>query len=283
MSITASFEASMGPGTVALTDREFASLSELLRDTCGIDLHEGKEGLVRTRLARRLQTLGLTSYGGYLDYVRSGGSGGELTEMVDSLTTNKTFFFREARHFDYLRTQVVPELIAERRPLRFWSAGCSSGDEPYTLAMVLRHALPEAVWREVRILATDISARILAQAREGVYAAEALHDVPEPMRKSCFTRLSSGPLERYRLGDDLRAPVRLARLNLMEAWPMKGPFEVIFCRNVMIYFDKPTRERLVGRFWQLLQPGGHLFVGHSESLSSLSHPFEYVQPAVYRR
>jgi chemotaxis protein methyltransferase CheR len=260
----------------ALSAAHFREISGIVYDVAGIQLPPGKEGLVRSRLAKRLRARGLASYGEYLDLVRRPG-GDELAEMVDALTTNKTDFFREPAHFDFLRARVLPRLGPG--PLRVWSAGCSTGEEPYTLAVVLRDALPDLARRDVKILATDISRRVLAQAKAGVYGDQAIEGVPPEPRRRHFAR---GP-EGWAASDALRALITFAPLNLMGAWPMRGPFQAIFCRNVMIYFDRPTQQTLVQRFHDLLAPGGYLFVGHSESLSALSHGFTYVQPAVYRR
>jgi chemotaxis protein methyltransferase CheR len=249
----------------------------------GIKLGPGKEGLVRGRLAKRVRAVGLDSFAEYLRLVESDAGRAELAEMVDALTTNKTNFFRESAHFDFLGGTVLPALAAAGGPARIWSAGCSSGEEPYTLAMVAceRLAHPERV--PVRILATDLSARVLARARAGVYTAEQLDGVPHAALEKYFERApETGPSAR-RIGARARGLVKFGRLNLMGAWPMRGPFEAILCRNVMIYFDKETQERLVNRYHELLAPGGYLFVGHSESLTGLRHPFAYVQPAVYRK
>jgi chemotaxis protein methyltransferase CheR len=237
--------------------------------------------LVKGRLLKRLHALGLDSFDDYLAYVEGDTSGQELATMIDVLTTNKTSFFREPQHFTYLRQRLIPQLQQLRRPIRFWSAGCSSGEEPYSLAIVLREALPDIDQRDVRILATDISTRILAVARQAVYEQEKLSEIPAPLLYKYFTLVRCEPIPAYRLKETVRALVRLARLNLMQQWPMRGPFDVIFCRNVMIYFDRQTQEWLVQRFWELLRPGGHLFIGHSESLSSVVHSFRYVQPAIY--
>jgi chemotaxis protein methyltransferase CheR len=263
-----------------LATSEFNAISALVYRIAGINLQEGKEGLVKTRLARRVQALGL-SFAQYVEHVQSESGRDELVSMIDALTTNKTSFFRESQHFDFLPRSVLPGLAAAGGPLRFWSAGCSSGEEPYTLAMVLHEFDPALARRDLRILATDISHRILERARSGVYEASQLTDLPRS-----FAGKYLQPTDRpgsVRVSDGLRQLVSFARLNLMDPWPMKGPFQVIFCRNVMIYFDAPTQERLVRRFHDMLVPGGHLFVGHSESLTSLSHPFRYVQPAVYVR
>lgn len=261
--------------TLDLNDRQFDRISTITYRVSGLVLQAGKQGLVQSRLARRVRELGLPGFDAYLDQVEGDRDGRELMQMVDLLTTNKTAFFRELPHFDYLRDRVLPNLLGAR--LRIWSAACSSGEEPYTIAMVLRETLPGLERMDARILATDISARVLAKARQGVYVKDVVDDVPPALVRRYFTASPPG----YRVADSLRSLVTFGRLNLMGDWPMRGPFDVIFCRNVMIYFDKPTQERLVDRFWELLPAGGQLLVGHSESLSPLSHRFTYVQPAVY--
>jgi chemotaxis protein methyltransferase CheR len=259
-----------------LSAEQFREISRTVHEVAGILLPKGKEGLVRSRLAKRLRAVGVATYDEYLDHVRAR-DGGELAQMVDALTTNKTNFFREPAHFDFLRHRVLPTLAGG--PLRFWSAGCSTGEEPYTLGMVLRDALPDLARRDVKILATDISRRVLTQAKAGVYADGPASDIAPDVLRRHFTRTTGG----WEIAPAVRSLVTFASLNLMGAWPMRGPFQTIFCRNVMIYFDRPTQQRLVRRFHDLLAPGGYLFVGHSESLSAIDHGFAYVQPAVYRR
>ena len=265
-------------GGPELSAADFRRVAELTKDVAGINLLPGKEGLVRARLARRLRAHDCPSFASYLDLVAADATHGELKEMVDALTTNKTSFFRESQHFDYLADAVLPAIAGEGRAPRIWSAGCSSGEEPYTLAMVVRETIPTPLADATRILATDISARVLARAAEATYAGEIEADVDRTRLRRHFTPAGDG---RWTAADALRRMVRFARLNLMGAWPMRGPFDAIFCRNVMIYFDKPTQAALVDRFWELLPPGGHLFVGHSESLTGLTHRFRYVRPAVY--
>lgn len=266
-----------GTLSLELSPQQFGQISETVRTVAGIRLPPGKETLVRSRLAKRLRALGLDGFEAYLAHVDGDESGAELKEMVDALTTNKTSFFRESAHFDYLAEEVLPELPG-RGELRLWSAGCSSGEEPCTLAMVLAEHLSSGL--SARILATDISGHSLAAARAGVYSAAVAETIPDRLRRRYMERLSD---ERYRVVERLRGMTRFARLNLMGTWPMRGPFDVVFCRNVMIYFERETREQLVARFHGLLRDGGYLFVGHSESLTGLTHDFEYVQPAVYRR
>lgn len=240
-------------------------------------MRPGKEGLVRARLAKRMRKLSIPDFAEYLELVGDSPASAEFGEMVDALTTNKTSFLRERAHFDYLRDTVIPSL---NNSARIWSAGCSSGEEAYTLAMLLLDNNVPADARDVRILATDISQRMLTTARAGTYSAEVMSDVPAEWQRRYWTR---GPDDVFVASPALRALVKFAPLNLMEHWPMRGPFDAIFCRNVMIYFDKHTQQRLVERFWTLLRPGGHLFVGHSESLTGTAHRFRYVQPAVYIR
>ncbi len=252
-------------------------------ELCGINLQPGKENLVRNRLSKRMRALGLRTFQEYFRYVEEDRTGRELSELVDALATNKTSFFREPEHFDFLRHSVLPELRQRGLPLRFWSAGCSSGEEPYTLAMVLSEELPEPETQRVRILATDISRKMLARAREGTYDESAVRPIPPLLLRKYLERVGTRPPYRYRVNDRLLNMVRLARLNLFDPWPMKRRFTVIFCRNVMIYFDKPSQQQLIQRFWDILAPGGYLFIGHSESLAGLSHGFRYLRPAVYAR
>jgi chemotaxis protein methyltransferase CheR len=261
-----------------LTDREFDAVRALVQHVAGISLARGKEGLVRSRLAPRLRTLGLADFRSYLDHIERDASGAELVQLIDLITTNKTSWFREVEHFELLQRE-----FTRRRGegLRIWSAGCSSGEEPYTIAIVAREVLG-AMAGDMRLLATDLSTRILRRAREARYRRQDLADVPPQLAARHFTR-TAGDGDLYQVVDATRALVRFARLNLMGDWPMRGPFDVIFCRNVMIYFDRPTQQRLVERFAALLAPGGYLFVGHSESLTALDHDLKYVQPAVYRR
>ena len=259
---------------------DFRRVQRLAYEWAGLAIPVGKEGLVHSRLSRRLRETRHPSFASYLAWLEQQGPGDERTAVIDLLTTNKTDFFREPAHFDYLLSVVVPEVVAAGRPLRLWSAGCSSGEEPYTLAMLLQEALPPGY--DARILATDISTRILAKARAGRYGAEQMAGVDRERRARWFTEVGGGTPQ-WQVARPLRDMVAFAHLNLMGPWPMKGPFDAILCRNVMIYFDKPTQARLVQRYWELLAPGGHLFVGHSESLTALEHRYRYVQPAVYAR
>ena len=269
-------------GAADLSERDFKRIASLLYRVCGIDLQAGKQPLVKARLWKRVRTLGYADYGEYIAFVESPAGMEELTGMVDALTTNKTSFFRESRHFDFLRTQ-VREQVRHSRRVRIWSAGCSSGQEPYTLAITLMECLNDSERRDALILATDISAPILAAAREGRYGEEEIEGLSRAQLQQYFIPTKEEGRTRYAAGDELKKLVRFARLNLMATWPMQGPFDFIFCRNVMIYFDRATQQKLVARFHQILRPGGFLLVGHSESLTGRAEGFTYVMPAVYRR
>lgn len=266
--------------TSNLSEKQFRHISEIVYANSGIKLKSGKEALVRSRLMKRLRALGFDSTEQYMRYIESDRGASELSHLVDVITTNKTSFFRESQHFMFLREKIVPQL--KRRRLRFWTAACSSGEEPYSLAMVLQDSLPDIGNLDLRILATDISMTMLQKAARAVYPRETIEELPEAYRRRFFIKMNHGS-NLYQVNKTTRDLVQVAWLNLVGNWPMKGPFDVIFCRNVMIYFDKATQEKLVNRFWDLMETGSHLFVGHSEGLSGISHKFRYVQPAVYRK
>ena len=265
--------------TPQMTTKQFEHLCRKVYDLCGINLKTGKEQLVHSRLSKRLFALKLDSFEEYFNLVESDPKGLELVWMIDSLTTNKTSFYREVQHFDFLRGEIIPQL--KKKTLRIWSAACSSGEEPYSIAILLREELPNFKTWDVKILATDISTRVLQKASEGVYDDEILKPVPAAWRQKYFA--PEPGVKASRIAPSIREMVRFARLNLMEKFPMKGPFDIIFCRNVMIYFDKPTQEKLVQRYYDILAPGGYLMVGHSESLTGAAHSFKYIQPATYQK
>lgn len=227
---------------------------------------------------KRLRALKIENFGHYIDFVQRDKSGVELSWMIDVLTTHKTQFFREPEHFAF-----VKKFLSSSPPhsLRIWSAGCSSGEEPYSIAITIRESLSDTDLRDVKILATDISKTVLKKARRAVYPKEVVGDVQPLRMQKYFSCVHHKEPRLYEVNACVKKMVHFAQLNLMAAWPMNGPFDVIFCRNVMIYFDKSTQARLIHRFWEMLKPGGYFFAGHSESLSVISHPFRYVQPAVY--
>ena len=266
--------------SLELSDNEFQKVAQTVYSVCGINLKQGKEALVRARLMKRLRFIGMSSFKEYLQYIESNEGSNELGAMIDVMTTNKTSFFREDDHFNYFSNTILPKLNKTR--MRFWSAACSSGEEPFSLAIVLEEKLPELESKDVRILATDISANILEKARRAVYNDAALTDLQSASFRKYFVKVKNNPAV-YQVKGNVRKLVQFARLNLMDPWPMRGCFDVIFCRNVMIYFDKPTQQKLINRFWDILEPGGYLFVGQSEGLSAISHKFKYLQPATYRK
>ncbi|WP_051327933.1 CheR family methyltransferase [Desulfatirhabdium butyrativorans] len=273
--------AQYGIGSDELTEQQFRMVSEIVYRFCGIHLKEGKESLVRARLMKRLRALGISSFETYLQLIEGPSGQDELRQMIDVMTTNKTSFFRESAHFDFLVEHVLPDLRKES--LRFWSAACSTGEEPYTLAMILLEHLPGCSTKDVKILATDISRPVMAKAAAGRYGEKSVLDIPASYLQKYFSVQQSSEGRVYQIKPVVRSLARFACLNLLEPWPMKGPFQVIFCRNVMIYFDRQTQERMVQRFYDLIEPGGYLFVGHSEGLSGVRHGFTYVRPAVYRK
>lgn len=271
-----------------LTEAEFRQISDLVYRHCRINLHQGKKELVRARIVKRVRAGGFTSVTEYLDHVLADRTGQEFPELINSLCTNLTGFFRESAHFAHLSSTFLPALLAKKRKqnrdqLLGWSAGCSSGEEPYSLAMTLLEAIEGSGRWDVKILATDISTRILRIARTGNYAKAKAEAVPPLLRTKYLMPGTADGRAIVHIRPGVRDLVRFRYLNLMEAWPFAGPFDFIFCRNVMIYFDKPTQQGLVNRFWERLRPGGLLFTGHSESLTGISHRFGYVQPTIYVR
>lgn len=263
-----------------LTPKQYKFLCRQIYDLCGINL-SGKVELVQSRLSKRLTQLKLENYDSYFQLVENDASGSERIWMIDALTTNKTSFYREMDHFEFLEKSVLP-FLKERR-LRIWSAACSTGEEPYSIAIELRECLPQIDSWDAKILATDLSTRVLKLAQQGVYGAEKLKPIAAPLWKKYFDPGYASGQNNWRIKPEVAKLVRFAQLNLMDEFPMKGPFDFIFCRNVMIYFDKPTREVLVNRFYKLLKPGGFLFVGHSESLNGTTHNYKYIQPAIYQK
>jgi chemotaxis protein methyltransferase CheR len=259
-----------------LSAASFSAIRELIFSVAGIAMTDEKEELVKSRLAKRLRELKISGYEEYLSRIQTDRV--ELSNMVDVLTTNKTSFFREQQHFDYLIEQVFPAWKAARSPRRIWSAGCSSGEEPYTLGMLLREHLPQL---EVRILATDLSTRVLGRAKEARYAEATVEDVPSRLRGRYLTRLLDDGKVCFQVSPEVTALVSFARLNLMGDWPMRGQFDLILCRNVMIYFNDETRTMLGRRFADQLAPDGVLMIGHAESLASLDQPLHLVCPAIY--
>jgi len=270
--------------SIELAESQLDRISRLVKSLSGINLHDGKKELVKARLGKRLRNLGMRSFEQYIDYVSDDSSGLELTAMLDAISTNLTSFFRESDHFEYIAGEVFSRLIAGgQRRLRIWSAGCSTGEEPYSIAITAAEKIPDLANWNARILATDLSTNVLRQAMEACYPANKLESMAPQLLHKHFVIEKSGKERNYRVAEHIRRMTTFAHLNLMGRWPMRGPFDIIFCRNVMIYFDKPTRRELVRRYWELLAPGGTLLIGHSESLTGIQHKFKYVRPTIYAK
>jgi len=263
-------------------DRDvFGALCALIYETSGITLNDKKGALVSARIGKRMRALGIDCHGDYLRHVRKDETGAEVVELIDAISTNVTHFFRERVHFDVLAAEMKNRLAAGQRRFRFWSAGCSSGEEPYSLAVTLMET-PGAAAADLRILATDISTRMLRRSMAGVYDGKRIEDVPAALRERYFEKEGSKQEARYRARETLRRLIVFNRLNLsVVPFPMSGPMDAIFCRNVMIYFDNAVRKKLLAEFNRLLKPGGYLFVGHAESLTGMLSGFKVVQPSVY--
>jgi chemotaxis protein methyltransferase CheR len=273
---------------ITLDESEFQRISELVYEHCGINLHDGKRELVRARLAKRLREGHFPSFSDYIEHVLSDPTGHEWSILIDSLSTNLTKFFREEQHFEYMKHEFLPRLLAAKRSrnqfrIRGWSAGCSSGEEPYSIAITLLEAIAGQGRWDVKLLATDVSTRVLEKARRGVYDEDRIEPIPPQWRSKYLRPMRQGGQALYQVDESLKNIVVPHYLNLTSDWPIKGPIDFVFCRNVMIYFDKPTQARLIQRFYSLLDSGGMLFTGHSESLTGIEHAFQYIQPTIYMK
>jgi chemotaxis protein methyltransferase CheR len=265
-----------------LSDDEFHEIRRVVHDTTGIALADTKRHLVYGRLARRLRALEMNSFRAYLERIENDPQ--ELEEFCNAITTNLTFFFREGHHFEYLNSTLLPMLQrrnASTRRIRIWSAGCSTGEEPYSIAACVLETLGALRDWDIRILATDLDSKVLAHAQAGVYAADRLDKVEKSRRDRWFTAVKGGA--QWTARDELRRLITFKRLNLMESWPLKGPFDIIFCRNVVIYFDKPTQRVVFGRMAELQREGDHLLIGHSESLFNVCDRYELIGQTIHRK
>ena len=268
---------------IALSDREMDRIVRLVYERSGITLHQGKRALIVARLHRLLKAGGFTSFSQYVRHVETDHTGHQLSVLLDAMTTNHTSFFREDEHFRFLAERVVPPIVADGRPVRLWCAACSTGQEPVSLAMTLMQALPESQHGRVRLLASDISTRALKTASAGVYPMKVAAGVPQSLLKTYFERGLGADEGKVRVRAQLRRAIEYRRVNLIEVDNLNETFDVVFCRNVMIYFDKAVQQRVVSMIERHLAPGGYLFIAHSESLNGLSHELKWMAPAVYRR
>ncbi|MBC6981619.1 protein-glutamate O-methyltransferase CheR [Caulobacter sp. 17J80-11] len=257
-------------GEFAFTDDDFRQIASILHSHAGIALTEAKAALVYSRLAKRLRSLGLKSFRDYCDLVQGREGLDERQAMMAALTTNVTRFFREPHHFEHLRDEVMPKLAERARQggrVRLWSAACSSGQEPYSMALTVLEAMPDALDHDVKILATDIDPNMVAEGRDGLYREDHVEPVPLNLRGRWFRKAPHGGDRRWEVAPELRELVAFRELNLIGDWPMKGRFDVVFCRNVVIYFDETTQERVWSRFIPVMTPGATLYIGHSERVT----------------
>ncbi|MDR3205324.1 MAG: protein-glutamate O-methyltransferase [Deltaproteobacteria bacterium] len=275
-----------------LTDAEYQTIANFVHKASGINLLDGKKELVRARLTKRIAQLEMKNFKTYFQYVLKDASGDELVFLLDALATNLTSFWREPQHFDFMVKTLLPELEVRRKKsggggprLRIWSAACSSGEEPYTIAMVVMEKSSYfANGGDFRILATDLSTKVLNVAKRGQYGPESVKNIPPTALHAFMNKMEAergGHL--YVVKPEVRRIISFRRFNLMDDMPFRGPMDLIFCRNVMIYFDRETIGKLINKFYNLLELGGYLFIGHSESLSGLEHKFQYVAPCIYRK
>ncbi|OPY02745.1 MAG: Chemotaxis protein methyltransferase [Syntrophorhabdus sp. PtaB.Bin047] len=279
-------------GSVRLSNKLFDELTVFIHDQVGIKITPVKKVMLEGRLQKRLRKLGMRSFDEYCKYLFSDeGKNGELTNMIDEVTTNKTDFFREPAHFNYLTSRVLPTILRSDRftvsnKLTIWSAGCSSGEEPYTIAMVVQD-FADNVWAQelpFQIIATDISRRVLEKGQKAIYEEDKVAPIPVEIKKRFLLKSKNPGAGLFRIVPEIRSRVSFRRLNFMDGdFGFREKIDVIFCRNVIIYFDKTVQERLLGKFCRCLKPGGYIFMGHSETLFGMDLPLQQVAPTVYRK
>jgi chemotaxis protein methyltransferase CheR len=258
----------------------FKQFCSIIYQRSGISLGEKKEALVAARVGKRTRTLGLDTIEEYLSYVNNDQSGDEIIHLLDAISTNVTYFFRETEHFNLITQCFLDWYSHGKRSFRFWSAGCSSGEEPYSIAITLLEALQEKQVPDIKILATDLSTKVLSTASNGMYDPKKVADIPALIMQKYFEKSH----DTYRVSNSIRSLVTFCRLNLSNIpYPMSGPMDMILCRNVMIYFDQTFRKQLISEYHRLLKPGGYLLVGHSESLTGMTNGFKTVSPSVYTK
>lgn len=265
------------------TFEDFNFLRKLSNQHSGILVPDDKFDMFYSRLSRRIRTLGLANFKQYCQHLNDNKEQ-EFTNFINAITTNLTAFFREKHHFEFLRDTVIPELLKKNqhsKTIKVWSAGCSTGEEPYSLAMTLMEHVP-AGW-EIKILATDLDTEVLSTAASGVYSEDRIEGLPEQQIKKWFQKGKEGQKKKVKVRDELRQLISFKQLNLMGEWPMRGPLDFMFCRNVLIYFDKQTKEMLAKRYAELLASKSYLFIGHSESLHQLSTDFDLIGNTIYRK
>lgn len=268
---------------LTITDKEFRQLSEYIKSNFGINLKEEKRSLLTSRLNSILEKNNFNSFSEYYKYLISDKTGEAVTSLVNKITTNYTYFMRETDHFYYFRDVILPYLEnhIKDRDLRIWSAGCATGEEPYTLAFILDEYFSDKKYWDKQILATDISIKALNTAKEGIYDEKQIETLPAVWRHKYFKKLADG---KYIITDNIKKEVIFRRLNLIsDSFVFKKQFHVIFCRNVMIYFDNKDTRELIKKFYDITAPGGYLFIGHSEAINRYDTGYKYVMPSLYRK
>ena len=267
-----------------LTDKEFKLISDFIRENYGINMGEEKRTLIYSRLRSLLRQKGFDDFGSYFTYLRNDKTGEAAAVFVNKITTNHTFFMREPDHFDFLTKIALPwveQRFGANKDLRLWCAACSSGEEAYTLQMIVQEYFQTKPGWNLEILATDISEKVLHQATVGIYSKDSIHSIPEAWQRRYFNKYDD---DNVIVSNELKKQITFRKFNLMQAHlPFKKKFQIIFCRNVMIYFDNETRAALINRLYSAMEHNGYFFIGHSESLSNVKSPFNYVKPAVYRK
>lgn len=267
------------------TDQDFHHLRDLVSRHTGIALADNKKELVYGRVSRRLRALRMNSFEAYRTLLEEGG-GNELEQFTNLITTNLTAFFREPHHFDYLKATILPDLLKRRRDsakIKIWSAGCSTGEEPYSIAIALKEAIPNLGSWDIKILATDLDSNVLAHGKTGIYTEDRLSGISDERLKKWFYKGKGVNKGKVKVHEELQELITFQQLNLMGNWPMKEKFDVIFCRNVVIYFDKPTQTKLFSRFSGALAEDGNMIVGHSETLNKVTDKFELLGKTVYKK
>lgn len=264
---------------INLTDKEFNELVSYIKGNYGINLSK-KRLLIEARMYSVLTKKNLTSFTEYINLIKKNPA--ELNTMLNKLTTNHTYFMREPEHFDFLKEQILPqqEKTNKQKSMHIWSAGCSTGEEAYTAIMVMKDYFKLDKGWDYRILATDISTRVLQRAQIGVYPPESIKEIPAQWKSRYFKQTGE---QEYALSDEIKKEVIFQELNLMSPFPFKRRFDLIFCRNVMIYFDQPTKNELIRKFYDILKPGGYLFIGHSETVQRDTVGFKYIKPSIYQK
>jgi chemotaxis protein methyltransferase CheR len=268
------------------TQDDFNFLRKIVNSKAGIVVVDEKIDMFYSRLARRVRSLGLSSFKQYCDLIKDEKEGVEVTQLINAITTNLTSFYREAYHFDFISEHLVPEMLRESsgsRKLRIWSAGCSSGEEPYSIAITLAQSGLQTKGWDIEILATDIDSNVLEHGAAGVYSVDQIQSIPEQFVVSGFLKGKGEQFGKVRIKPDVQSMVKFAHLNLNSNWTLPEPVDVVFCRNVIIYFDKRSKKNLVDRVAENIKTGGYLFIGHSESLFNVSDRFELVGKTIYRK